>query len=82
VLCDKIYFFVSDTHQGLPIIIYVSENKREWIVSHNKLNDKGDFMSRKKIIMIFNTWLGFLAPKVKRNQTVWNYGCNPKAIKG
>jgi hypothetical protein len=33
------------------------ENKREWLVTLIKLNDKDDFMSRKKIIMIFDTWI-------------------------
>jgi hypothetical protein len=37
----------------------VFENKRDWMVYPNKLNDKGDFMSSKKIIMIFDTWPGF-----------------------
>jgi len=41
----------------LTILFYVLENKREWPVTLIKLNDKGDFMSRKKIIMIFDTWL-------------------------
>jgi hypothetical protein len=44
---------------GCGGFIYVPENNREWMLSHYKLNDKGDFMSRKKIIMIFNTWLDY-----------------------
>jgi hypothetical protein len=42
---------------GLTSLFYVIENKREWPVTPIKLNDKGDFMSRKKIIMIFDTWI-------------------------
>jgi hypothetical protein len=41
----------------LTILFYVLENKREWPITPFKLNDKGDFMSRKKIIMIFDTWI-------------------------
>jgi len=33
---------------GLPVF-YVFENKRDWSVYINKLNDKGDFMSSKKL---------------------------------
>jgi hypothetical protein len=36
------------------------------MVTYNKLNDKGDFMSRKKIIMIFDTWVGFVCLAGKR----------------
>jgi hypothetical protein len=41
----------------LTILFYVLENKREWPITPIKLNDKRDFMSRKKIIMIFDTWI-------------------------
>jgi hypothetical protein len=41
----------------LTILFYVLENRREWPVISIKLNDKGDFMSRKKIIMIFDSWI-------------------------
>ena len=35
--------------EGLTILFYLLENNREWMVYYIKLNDKGEFMSRKKI---------------------------------
>jgi hypothetical protein len=38
--------------------MYLKTKENGWLFPLNyKLNDKGDFMSRKKIIMIFDTWI-------------------------
>ena len=38
------------------MVLKTKGNGRLFLLNY-KLNDKGDFMSRKKIIMIFDTWI-------------------------
>jgi len=44
--------------------IYLKTIENFWLFPLNyKLNDKGDFMSRKKSIMIFDTWIVLWRPE-------------------
>jgi hypothetical protein len=65
---------------GLTILLYVLEKRREWPVISIKLNDKGDFMSRKKIIMIFDTWIALWRLEGKRIRLNADSRCFIKAV--
>jgi hypothetical protein len=46
------------------MVLKTKGNGRLFLLTY-KLNDKGDFMSRKKIIMIFDTWVDLWCLKGK-----------------